>query len=99
MPTTTDPTCTQTTVTSLWSMLWNAAPAVADRRNYGVIGAATGSGSGGQIRRRQPNQHGGGVDLAQGGRPMRERRPSTTMGVELCGRPVSVAIRQRASIC
>jgi hypothetical protein len=34
-----------------------------DRCGGGVIGAATGSGAGGRIGRRQPNQHGGDVDL------------------------------------
>jgi hypothetical protein len=36
-----------------------------DQCGGGVIGAATGSGDG-RIRRWQPNQHSGGVDLAQG---------------------------------
>jgi hypothetical protein len=36
-----------------------------DQCGGGVIGAATGSGDSGQIRRQQLNQHGGGVDLAQ----------------------------------
>jgi hypothetical protein len=36
-----------------------------DRCGGGVIGVAGGSGSD-RIGRRQPNQHGGGVDLAQG---------------------------------
>jgi hypothetical protein len=63
----------------------------------GVIRAAAGS-SGGRI------STAAAWIWRRGGRPMWERRPSTigasmTVGVELCGRPVPVAIRRRASIC
>jgi hypothetical protein len=37
-----------------------------DQCGGGVIGVTVGSGSGGRIGRRQPDQHGSGVDLVQG---------------------------------
>jgi hypothetical protein len=41
MPTAADPACTQIVATSLWLMLWTAAPAVVDRRSCDLISAAT----------------------------------------------------------
>jgi hypothetical protein len=73
-----------------------------DQCDGGVIGVVAGSGSGGWIRRWQPNQHDGSVDLVQG-RSADAGEVSLhdmiMVGVELCGRPVPVAIRRRASIC
>jgi hypothetical protein len=69
-----------------------------DQYGGGVIGAAAESGGGSRI------STAAAWIWRRGGRPMRERRPSTTgasmtVGVELCGRPVPVVIRRRASIC
>jgi hypothetical protein len=73
MPTAADPACAQTAATSLWSMLRTAAPAVADWRSCGLISAAA-VGSGGDSRISKA----AAWIWRKGGRPMRERRPSTT---------------------
>jgi hypothetical protein len=79
-----------------------------DQCDGGVIGVVAGSGGGGWIRRWQPNQNDGGVDLVQGQsadvgeaslHDVIMTGASAMVGVELCGRPVPVAIRRRASIC
>jgi hypothetical protein len=71
-PTAADPACAQTATTSLWSMLWTAAPAMADRCSCGLISAAVGSSGDSRISTTAA------WIWRRGGRPMRGRRPSTT---------------------